>query len=232
MSDVDILVSPRELRQAILLLQQLGFESPNRTLEFIKKGEILLRIDLHDRLWFFDAKKLWRSVAAKKEGSRLRILSPEYNLLHILLHTLLQDGFVSETALDDGKGLLQYYRQAWSWERFTALAREEGWSKTAAIYLRELAKQEPGLVPSKILLQDDTFVIRDRGNSYSRMIWAQEKFWKRIQLIWFILFPSLGFLKWRYSFVPSFLVWLLPLVRCVDLAWKGMLTYSHAETKR
>ena len=253
MSDVDILVPPRDLKQAILLLQQLGFESPSRTLEFMKKGEMILRVDLHDRLWFFDAKKLWGSVRPKKAGSTLTVLSPEYHLLHVALHTILQDGCISQTALQDGIALFHYYAREWSWERFIALAREEGWSQTAAIYLRELAKMEPSLIPSADKVchpepkakdlpffgrdpspsaQDDTPILRQELHSYSRMILAQEKFLKKVKLLWFILFPSLGFLKWRYPFIPSFLVWLLPFVRCIDLAWKGMLTYSHAETKR
>jgi len=225
MSDVDILIRSRDLKQAINFLKGLGFESVGQTLTFIKKGEIPIRVDLHDRLWFFNQKRLWKNVQLKKEGSNLNVLSPEYNLLHIALHTILQDGIISDTSLKDGVALLQYSSEEWSWRRFVHLAREEGWGQTAGLYLNALHSFEPNVVPPGVLtdlicsfeLEEQLLQKEKAVHGYSRMILGQEKRLKKMKLLWFILFPSIGFLRWRYSHIPSFLAWTLPFVRLAHL---------------
>lgn len=229
MSDIDILVPPKHLKQAITLLKTMGFESVDQTLSFLKKGNIWIRIDLHDQLWFFDQKTLWQEVITKDQTNRLPILSPELNLLHIILHALVQDGVVSTNSIHDGKRLLDYYAPEWSWNKFKSLVEVEGWTKVCSLYLKKLNEEYPKLVPDKMWQQwgFNTLIEQQLLNSfyqhgYQRMVLFQDSFFKKMRLMLKIFCPSFAFLQFRYSKLPHILFFFWPLVRAGDFFLKGV----------
>lgn len=216
LSDIDILVPRKKLGEADALFQEIGFDAPENTLEYIKEGAIPIRVDLHAGLWFFDEEKLWSRVRPKSTGSAgsLTVLSPEDQLLHIALHTILQDGMISDTAREDARRLLRYYEKDWSWELFWSQAREEGWSRAADLFLSELEGKETQPELRSILLNN-------KGLSYGRMWAAQERWGKKIQILWDVIFPPADFLALRYPRIPA---WLRPLARLGMLVWKMCYT--------
>ncbi len=229
MSDVDILVRPADLKQAITLLQGLGFESVDQTLSFLKKGSLPLRVDLHEQLWFFNQEKVWSEVVLKRSDEALPILSPELNLLHIILHALLQDGIISSNSINDGKRILAFYSSQWSWRKFADLVESEGWTRVVALYLNHLNQIETGIVSKAILRRwtvskrlENQLLNSEVKHGYQRMILVQDHFLGKGVLLWKINFPSFAFLKYRYPQVPNFLLFVLPLYRVILLAYKGI----------
>lgn len=225
MSDIDILVPKANLLKANQILREMGFQSHYYPLEFLKPGKINIRVDLHFMLWYFNGKKLLKRVQWKFGGKLgdILILSPEDNFLHLILHSVLQDGWISEAALEDCRRLLHYYKDKWSWEVFLSRAKAEGWSRVTVLFLEEFSRRNRDLVPAWVVSKGDPSLKRrllDQSKpAYWRMFVAQDHFWKKISLIKEILFPPLSFLKLRYPNCP---LWLLPIARPFLLAWKGL----------
>ncbi len=165
MGDLDVLVSPTRFRDAHQIMVELGYEfelrSPTApsnldTAESSGGTEYRTRLDSGDELWF---EVQWRPVAGRWiqpdqepkaddliarsqaiEGSSVRLLAPEDNLLQVALHTAKHSyvrapGFRLHTDVD------RIVRgQEIDWDRFVQLTNELG-VRTATFFSLVIARQ-------------------------------------------------------------------------------------------
>lgn len=214
-SDIDLLIRPGDLERGAAVLKTLGYE-PVGGLDFVKKGALWSRLDLHYTLWYFDEKKLWCQAWGKSLGNtRILIPSPFHLFLHAVLHAVLQDGRISETSMEDCRRILSAHSSNWDWKSFRNFCREEGWEKITGDFLLRLNSRFSGVVPQTGVndfpksRKFERIVSREKS-AYARMWLAQERLGKKIRMLFGVLCPPLGFLKMRYPGCPT---WFLPVVR-------------------
>jgi len=102
MSDVDILVRPADKAKARVVLEGLGYElKADDTSSFFRFADstvLTAAADLHDSLWHCAAETLFAEAVIR---GGLKIPCPEDMAVHILAHSLLHRGCLSERAKND-----------------------------------------------------------------------------------------------------------------------------------
>ncbi|HXZ44073.1 MAG TPA: nucleotidyltransferase family protein [archaeon] len=218
-ADIDLLLRAEDLEEASAVLGGCGYVPCSNAMVLTKSvGRIRVDVDLHADLWFFGSDKLWRRSRYIGHFVRIRIPCPEDVVLHCILHSVIQDGKVSQTALADCRAILEMEEGGFSWDTFAATVAEEGWEKPVALFLERLEARYPGLVPETRLRALACSPVRF-GQSpsfrwpYLRMFSMQSRWRRRTQLVLNLLFPHRLFLQRRYSWTPRKLAFLLPVLR-------------------
>ncbi|MFA5026851.1 MAG: nucleotidyltransferase family protein [Candidatus Methylomirabilota bacterium] len=219
MVDIDLLVHPRDLPEASAVLQAQGYAPRSNALLLHKRiGMVELDVDLHPGLWYFSREDPWLRSGSCRSGTRLCILCPEDALLHVILHSLLQDGALSGRALEDCRGILAAEGAGFRWELFSTIVAGEGWERPVGLFLTHLEATHPGTVPPawRPRLPPPGEGPRRGPLSdwpYWRMISQQSRRGRKVGLLFGFFFPSPAFLRLRYSWMPRPLAVLLPLLR-------------------
>lgn len=152
MVDIDVLVRAKDLEKAVAVLRESGYAAqPNALVLSKSAGEILIQVDLHAELWLFHSEDFWRRRERKSKESRMKVLCPVDQFLHIAWHSVVQDGHVSVQALSDCHAILESNGSRFSWDRLAAIAVEEGWEKPVTLFLEQMEATYPGIIPAEVL---------------------------------------------------------------------------------
>lgn len=225
MSDIDVLVHGDDLQRACRAISEAGFVmNPNALVLHKQVGCFSVYVDLHPKLWFFRSEAFWqRSRPKNSPSSRMRVLSPEDQLLHCILHSVAQDGEIKEQAIEDCNRILA--SSEFRWDVFTAAVIQEGWERPVGLFIEAFAAARPGIIPSTVLKSFFPFNRRSPASRapYARILRMQSNPWRRFGLFRDIVFPSSHFLELRYSWIPRPLAFLLPAGRPFLLlfSWLG-----------
>ena len=225
MIDIDVLVQGKDLPKACSAIIEAGFVmNPNALVLHKQVGCFSVYVDLHPKLWFFRSEAFWqRSRPKNSPFSRMRVLSPEDQLLHCILHSVAQDGEIKEQAIEDCNRILANIE--FRWDIFTAAVIQEGWERPVGLFTEAFAAARPGIIPSTVLKSFSPFNRRSPASRapYARILRMQSNPWRRFGLLRDIVFPSSHFLKLRYSWIPRPLAFLLPAGRPFLLlfSWLG-----------
>ena len=215
MSDIDVLVHGDDLQRACRALSEAGFVmNPNALVLHKQVGCFSVYVDLHPNLWFFSSEAFWqRSRLKSSPSSCMRVLSPEDQFLHCILHSVAQDGEIKEQAIEDCKRILA--SSEFRWKIFTATVIQEGWECPVGLFIQAFEDSSPGIIQSPVLKNLSGFDTRSPTSRvpYARILRLQSKPWRRVGLLRDIVFPSSHFLKLRYSWIPRPLAFLLPVCR-------------------
>ena len=215
MIDIDVLVHGKDLPKACRAISEAGFVmNPNALVLYKQVGCFSVYVDVHPKLWFFRNGAFWeRSRPKNSPFSRMRVLSPEDQLLHCILHSIVQDGEIKEQAIEDCNHILA--SNEFSWNIFSAAVIQEGWEHPVELFLQALKTAYPGSVPSAVLKSLSPLNERSPAprSPYPRMLRMQSNPWRRFGLLRDMVFPSSHFLKLRYSWVPRPLAFFLPACR-------------------
>lgn len=215
MVDIDVLVHGNDLQRACGAILEAGFfMNPNALVLNKQVGCFSVYVDLHPKLWFFCSEAFWeRSRPKNSPFSRMRVLSPEDQLLHCILHSVAQDGEIKEQAIEDCNRILE--SSEFRWNVFTAAVIQEGWERPVELFILAFEAASPGIIPSPVLKDLSLFNERspDSRVSYTRILRMQSNPWRRFGLLRDFVFPSSHFLKLRYSWIPRPLVFFLPACR-------------------
>lgn len=221
MSDLDLLVRPAQLRQALGVLRHLGYSLENFTYHAVLWGAA--PVELHWSLPYAEQPRaeppepwFWERVGQPHAAL----------LLHAIAHLQVQNR---------GQGrLLNYFdllRLAQSlggyfdWPGLHARAEAFGWEAAYTAALHATARRFPYHFPAAAFPTDTAepsttpppseFTPRDR---YTAAAWQHLDPPTRLQAAASLLFPGRGYMLWRFQPRPA---WLWPL--CYPLRWGNLI---------
>jgi len=166
MSDLDLLISPRDISRVRSLLENLGFsleftcekrpgfrQAFGKELHFLPPSGDSLMVDVHwevfglDHFYYLSFEPLWnKSVLLDFQGIPVRVLSPEHALIHLCLHTFRDDSLIH---LIDLALALRTFPISWPY----LLDEVKHFRCPAPVYLilQAMAQISPVLVPESVL---------------------------------------------------------------------------------
>jgi hypothetical protein len=228
MTDIDLLVRPRHLREVSAVLRSRGYAPHSNALLLHKQiGRVGLDVDLHAGLWCFGGMDPWHRSVQRSPCAALRSLCPEDALLHVILHSLVQDGVVSPRAMADCRAILGAEGERFGWEAFAATVAREGWERPVRMFLARLEAVHPGTLPPACRALGATARVLPAHGPLSgwpqwRMVRMQSRWMRKIGLLLRTLFPHPSFLAMRYAWAPRPLTFLLPVLRPVLLVAESL----------
>jgi hypothetical protein len=215
MIDIDVLVHGKNLPKACRAISEAGYVMNRNALVLHKQvGCFSVYVDVHPKLWFFRSEAFWQRSRPKNSPlSRMRVLSLEDQLLHCILHSVVQDGEITEQAIEDCNRILE--SSEFRWNVFTATVIQEGWERPVELFIETFEGACPGTIPRIVLKNLCPFNERSTASRapYPRILRMQSNPWRRFGLLREFVFPSSHFLKLRYSWVPRPLAFFLPACR-------------------
>ncbi|MBU2575009.1 MAG: nucleotidyltransferase family protein [Elusimicrobia bacterium] len=168
MTDVDILVRPRDEKAFDALLAGLGFKpmenssqaycrpaGPSTSLRAGSSAPPVI-VDLHTGLWHEkETEALWHRSARVSQGMSVPALGLEDQLLHLASHTLLYHGCLGPRTLEDLARLVKFvYRKtdrADFWRRACDIAADEKLKPALIPVFTRFAAAHPELMSEKEL---------------------------------------------------------------------------------
>ncbi|MCI0521482.1 MAG: nucleotidyltransferase family protein [Chloroflexi bacterium] len=178
--------------------------------------------------WFWEQSELWQGTRA------WRTLSPAAHFLYLAAHLLIKHG-------GGGERLIWYYdlyqlmeRVELDWDLIVSKAGEFRWAGAVSAALRGVERRFGVGAPAGVVeaLEVRTLPFDRRylqRKAHSRGAWQQsllafETFtWRaRLRYILALIFPSPGYMRWRYRPAPG---WMWPLYyayRWADIAGQGL----------
>lgn len=176
MSDLDVLVQPQNVTEALGILRRIGYEDtrpearPGDTLSYEnetmlqKAGEPTVLLELHWNL--FDSPyyqhnmsldAYWETAIKVDFGSSpTLILGPEAQLLHLSGHLLLHHSGADQASLlwtFDLARVIEHYRQQLDWEKLSTWAQEQDLVLSLQSALSKVAQLWPEVLPEHVLPQ-------------------------------------------------------------------------------
>ena len=181
MVDVDLLVTPEALVDAIAVVTALGYQ-PTQPIDavqpylahkhhlppFVKEGkcslEIHWTITQPNLSYTIEMADLWaRAQPATVAGIEVKVLAPEDLLLHICLHATYQHGLEQDIRfLCDIDAICRRFAPTFDWTQFMQRAEQWGWARGVylALYLAHDLLDTPLPHPILQTLQSDQAAIR------------------------------------------------------------------------
>jgi hypothetical protein len=231
MTDLDLLIRPRDEKNFDALLTTLGFKpmenSSQAYFKMVSASAPPIIADLHTGLWHEkDTGALWHRAARASREMSFPALGFEDQFLHLASHTLLYHGFLDAKTLKDLAGLLEFvYRKtgrAGFWLKAADLARVGGLRPVIYPVLKRFSAAKPYLMS-----EDELAAFEPRGAEklksrlfekaaiqYSRPLEYFLPGLYRPSLFFKYLFPGKTFLEKRYGRSS----WTNRLIRPLQLA--------------
>lgn len=245
MDDIDILVKTNELQDICKLLISNGYEqykkdeynlSPNA---YVKTGKVPIIIDLHTRLKHLDRVQnndIWQNTLPVKIANiDTLILTPEYNIIHIICHLLISHGHINQKWLQDIDLIVRHYKGL-DWIKIIKILDNNN-IKTLSIYLLEKVKEDFNTpIPNKIIYaaSRDTFkkklfkIIFYREKpipfiKYVLPVFMRSGIKEKIIFILKHLFPPKEYISKRFNTKSPFFYLFFYILRIFDILLKGLL---------
>lgn len=234
MNDLDLLVPPGALDDALSALHRCGFFIQNVThhVTLIGGATQEITVELHwsvgvsqqahlnesARQWFWQRTQAF-TLPAGSEGLSFQ---PAAQLLYLAAHLILKHGAENTRLIwfHDIHLLVERYQEQWDWEAVIQSAAELGCLEVLAAALSGACQRFRTALPQEVLQE---LLLHDPGtpmdgkaaggpaNSIHRKTWDALLLLDlhlRLRLAWRLFLPSPAYMRWRYRPQPA---WLWPL---------------------
>lgn len=246
-SDLDLLIKQDDIERIAEAFRRLGYapdqsDGPNRARHhlppFLKTGAV--PVELH---WDIDGERitpsdkmeeLWRR--ARWEcigGANVLVLSTEDLLLHLSLHAALHHFSLKLISLYDIREILGRRSHEIAWDQVLSIAGQ--WKATKALYLTLCLAHDilAAQVPRAVLIalkppdfnewyllsaKEEVFAETKLISESLAQMYASQKMWERLKIIYRRFFPSEEFMRSVYAGSKSDWIYFYYLVRFLELS--------------